>query len=175
MWCWGLRSRRISSWNGSIRGPCGWRASSMAMPATGSRLTGETICMRANSSRACRRWMEEFEVMDETKGAATMNLPAEAVRDVIISRVTPEVFQSLNAAGAVRVSTRSGGDEWHGNLFGGLQDKILGLAGFPSGSDYSRQLYGFGGGGAVIKDKAFLFIGGERTKQDGFLPTVLGF
>jgi hypothetical protein len=119
--------------------------------------------------------MDEVEVMDETKGAATMNLPAEAVREVIVSRVTPEVFQSLNAAGAVRVSTRSGGDEWHGNLFGGLQDKILGLAGFPSGSDYSRQQYGFGGGGALIKDKAFLFIGGERTKQDGVLPTVLGF
>src|SRR5208283_2514295 len=115
--------------------------------------------------------MDEVEVMDETKGASTMNLPAEAVREVVVSRVTPEVFQSLNAAGAVRVSTRSGGDEWHGNLFGGLQDKILGLAGFPSGSDYSRQQYGFGGGGAVIKDKAFLFIGGERTKQDGFLPT----
>ena len=107
----------------------------------------------------------------ELSSAATMNLPAEAVREVIVSRVTPEVFQSLNAAGAVRVSTRSGGDEWHGNLFGSLQDKILGLAGFPSSdSDYSRQQYGFGGGGAMIKDKAFLFIGGERTKQDGFLP-----
>ncbi len=117
--------------------------------------------------------MDEVEAMDETRGAATMNLPAEAVREVVVSRVTPEVFQSLNAAGAVRVSTRSGGDEWHGNLFGNLQDKMLGLAGFPSGiSDYSRQQYGFGGGGAVIKDKAFLFIGGERTKQDGVLPMM---
>ena len=52
----------------------------------------------------------------------------------------------------------------------------LGLAGFPSGSPkYSRQQYGFGAGGAVIKDKAFLFLGGERTKQDGVLPFDLGF
>jgi hypothetical protein len=115
--------------------------------------------------------MEEVETMDETKGASTLNLPAEAVREVIVSRVTPEVFQSLNATGAVRISTRSGGDEWHGNLFGNLEDQIFGLAGFPSGnSDYSRQQFGFGAGGAVIKDKAFLFVGGERTKQDGFLP-----
>ena len=38
------------------------------------------------------------------------------------------------------------------------------MAGFPSGSpNYSRQQYGFGAGGAVIKDKAFLFLSGERT------------
>jgi hypothetical protein len=120
--------------------------------------------------------MDEVEVMDETKGASTLNLPAEAVREVIVSRVTPELFQSLNAAGAVRVATRSGGDEWHGNLFGNLQDQVVGLAGFPGGnSDYSRQQYGFGAGGAVIKDKAFLFVGGERTKQDGVFPIQLGF
>ncbi len=135
----------------------------------------QSLSINSQLGRTTHYDMDEVEVMDETKGAATMNLPTEAVGEVIVSRVMPEVFQSLNAAGAVRVSTRSGGDEWHGNLFGGLQDKILGLAGFPSGSDYSRQQYGFGGGGAVIKDKAFLFIGGERTKQDGGLPTVLGF
>jgi hypothetical protein len=27
----------------------------------------------------------------------------------------------------------------------------------------------------VIKDKAFLFLGGERTKQDGVLPFEVGF
>ena len=106
-----------------------------------------------------------------------MNLPAEAVREVIVSRATPEVFQSLNATGAVRIATRSGGDEWHGNLFGNFRDRVVGLAGFPSGGpNYSRQQYGFGAGGAVIKDKAFLFLGGERTKQDGVLPIgSLGF
>src|SRR5260370_25386256 len=114
--------------------------------------------------------MDEVEVMDETKGAATLNLPAEAVREVIVSRVTPELFQSLNAGGAVRVTTRSGGDEWHGNLFGNLRDRFAGLAGFPSGSPkYSRQQYGFGAGGALVKDKAFLFIGGGDPRTDSGL------
>jgi Carboxypeptidase regulatory-like domain len=120
--------------------------------------------------------MDEVEVMDETKGASMLNLPAEAVREVIVSRGTPELFQSLNSAGAVRVTTRSGGDEWHGNLFGYFRDRPIGMAGFPSGGpNYSRQQYGFGAGGAVIKDKAFLFLSGERTKQDGVLPVELGF
>ena len=119
---------------------------------------------------------DEVEAMDETKGLVVANLPAEAVREVIVTRSLPEVFQSLNAEGSVRVTTRSGGDEWHGNLFGNFRDRPIGMAGFPSGDpSYSRQQYGFGAGGALIKDKAFLFIGGERSKQDGVLPFYQGF
>ena len=136
----------------------------------------QSLSIESQLGRTTHYDFDEVEAMDETKGGATLTLPAEAVREVIVSRVTPEVFQSLNAAGAVRVTTRSGGDEWHGNIFGNLQDRDAGMAGFPSGSPkYSRQQYGFGVGGAVIADKAFLFIGGERSKQDGVLPIELGF
>src|ERR1700686_652499 len=136
----------------------------------------QSLSINSQLGRTTHSDVDEVEVMDETRGASTLTLPAEAVREVIVSRVTPELFQSLNATGAVRVTTRSGGDEWHGNLIGNLRDRFAGLAGFPSGSPkYSRQQYGFGAGGALIKDKAFLFIGGERTKQDGVLPIQFGF
>lgn len=136
----------------------------------------QTLSINGQTGRTTHYGADEVEVMDETKGAATANFPAEAVSEVVVSRATPEVFQSLNATGAVRIKTRSAGEAWHGNLFGNLQDRSLGLAGFPSGGDgYSRQQYGFGAGGAVIKDKAFLFVAGERTKQDGGLPIFLGF
>ncbi|HYU44701.1 MAG TPA: TonB-dependent receptor, partial [Terriglobales bacterium] len=120
--------------------------------------------------------VDQVESMDETRGASTLNLPSEAVSELTIVRATPEVYQSLNAAGAVGITTRSGGDEWHGNLFGNYRDRRAGLAGFgPSDPKYSRQHYGFGAGGALIKDKAFLFLGGERFKQDGELPFYQGF
>ncbi|MBZ5666119.1 MAG: carboxypeptidase-like regulatory domain-containing protein [Acidobacteriia bacterium] len=136
----------------------------------------QSLSINSQLGRTTHYDMDEVEVMDETKGASTLNLPSEAVREVIVSRATPELFQSLNAAGAVRIATRSGGDEWHGNLFGNFRDRSVGMAGFPSGSpNYSRQQYGFGAGGAVIKDRAFLFLGGERSKQDGVLPIQLGF
>ncbi len=136
----------------------------------------QSLSINSQTGRTTHFDFDEVEAMDETKGASTMNLPAEAVREAIVSRATPEVFQSLNATGAVRVATRSGGEEWHGNLFGNLRDRSAGLAGFPSGDPkYSRQQYGFGAGGAVIQDKAFLFVGGERSKQDGDLPIQLGF
>ncbi len=131
----------------------------------------QSLSINSQLGRTTHYDVDEVESMDETRGASTLNLPADAVHEVIVSRAIPELFQSLNAGGAVRVTTRSGEDEWHGDLFGNLRDRVAGLAGFPSGSPkYSRQQYGFGAGGAVIKDKAFLFLGGERTKQDGVLP-----
>ena len=136
----------------------------------------QSLSIESQLGRTTHFDMDEVEAMDETKGASTLNLPADAVREVIVSRALPEVFQSLNASGAVRVTTRSGEDEWHGDLFGNFRDRVVGMAGFPSGSPkYSRQQYGFGAGGALIKDKAFLFIGGERTKQDGVFPIDLAF
>ncbi len=135
----------------------------------------QSLSIDSQTGRTTHYDMDEVEVMDETKGAAEMNLPSESVREVIVSRATPDVFQSLNATGAVQIATRSGGDEFHGNVFGNLRDQVLGLAGFPpGGSDYSREQYGFGAGGALIKDKAFLFVAGERTKQDGTLPMNYG-
>jgi Carboxypeptidase regulatory-like domain len=134
----------------------------------------QAVSINSHLGRTTRYDMDEVEVMDETKGAATLNLPADAVREVTISRGTPEVFQSLNATGAVQIATRSGSDDWHGNLFANGRDQFLGLAGFPeAGSGYSRQQYGLGAGGALIQDKLFLFIDGERTKQDGELPLML--
>jgi hypothetical protein len=131
----------------------------------------QSLSINSQLGRTTHYDVDEIESMDETRGASTLNLPADAVREVIVSRANPELFQSLNAAGAVRVTTRSGEDEWHGDLFANLRDSTAGLAGFPSGrAKYSRQQYGFGAGGALIQDKAFLFIGGERTKQDGVLP-----
>ncbi|HWZ84031.1 MAG TPA: carboxypeptidase-like regulatory domain-containing protein [Terriglobales bacterium] len=136
----------------------------------------QALSINSQLGRTVHYDFDEVEAMDETKGIAIANLPAESVQEVIVTRTMPEVFQSLNAAGSVRLRTRSGGDDFHGNLFGNFRDRSIGLAGFPSGDPkYTRQHYGFDAGGALIKGKAFLFVGGERTKQDGVLPIYPGF
>ena len=136
----------------------------------------QSLAVDVTRGRTTHFDIDEVETMDETKGAASLSLPADAVSEWIASRATPEVFQSLNATGSIRVRTRTGGDEWHGNLFGNGRMRQVGLAGFPSGSpNYTRQQYGFGVGGAISPDKLFVFLGGERTKQDGFLPTQYAF
>ena len=136
----------------------------------------QALAINSGFGRTVHYDLDEVEAMDETRGGVTLNLPAEAVSELIVTRAAPDVFQSLNAAGSVRVTTRSGGDEWHGNLFGKYRDRRAGITGYPSGSpNYDRQQYGFGAGGPLIKDKAFLFLGGERWKQDGDLPLLVAF
>lgn len=137
----------------------------------------QALSINSQTGRTVHYDLDEVEAMDETKGLVTQNLPAGSVRELIVTRAVPDVFQSLNATGSVRVVTRSGGDEWHGNLFGNYRDARVGMAGNTDGfiTKFKRQNYGFGAGGAVVKDKAFLFIGGERTKQDGLLPFYQGF
>jgi len=126
--------------------------------------------------RTSRYDLDEVEAMDETRGGVIQNLPPDAVRDVIVTRNVPEVFQALNGTGSVRVTTRSAENEWHGDVFGAFRDRAILMAGFPSNDpSYSRQHYGIGVGGAIRKDKAFLFLSGERSKQDGRLPVYPGF
>ncbi len=136
----------------------------------------QTVSINGLWGRTTHYDVDQVESSDETRGGPTLNLPADAVSELIVTRATPEVYQSLNGAGAVELITRSGSEEWHGNLFGDYRDRSIGLAGFPSSDPkYSRQLYGFGVGGALIKDKAFVYLGGERLKQDGQLPFYQGF
>jgi hypothetical protein len=103
----------------------------------------QPLSINSSLGRTTHYDLDEVEAMDETRGTVVQNLPAEAVRELIVTRSMPEVFQSLNGAGAVRITTRSGEDEWHGNLFGNYRDRRAGLAGFPSTDPkYSRQHYG---------------------------------
>ena len=136
----------------------------------------QALSINSQWGRTVHYDFDEVEAMDETKGTAIASLPADGVQEVIVTKNQPEVFQSLNAVGSVRLRTRSGGEDWHGQMFGNFRTRPLGLAGFPAGDPhYSRQQYGFAAGGAVIKDKMFLYFGSERTKQDGVLPFYQGF
>jgi len=179
----GRRRRRISRCNGSVPAGRGWKPSSAARFPIICRSTGALFGRGAVLSRVCRWWMERFSIgqerianrfrshgssgrtthfdmdqvraMDETKGAATMNLPAEAVQEVVVSRVTRLCSQSLQRCGRSAGDERSGGEDWHAMCLATCAT-ISRVGGVPGGpSDYSRQQYGFGGGGAVIKDKAF--------------------
>ena len=51
----------------------------------------QSLSIDGQTGRTTHFDMDEVEVMDETKGAAAMNLPAEAVREVIVSRVYARV------------------------------------------------------------------------------------
>ena len=72
------------------------------------------------------------------------------------------------------MTTKSGTNTLHGEAFGFIRDHSF-AANAPGGHDYPDQRAQFGGsvGGAIIKNKLFFFLDGERTKQDSFAAVDL--
>jgi hypothetical protein len=85
-----------------------------------------------------------------------------------------DLSNDLTSSGAVNVTTKSGTNAIHGEAFGLFRDHSF-AANAPGGHDYYLQRDQFGGsvGGAVIKDRLFYFLDGERTKQDSFAAVSL--
>ena len=70
----------------------------------------------------------------------------------------------------MNIITRSGSDQIHGAVFGVYRGD-QGAAPLPassagSDSSFQREQFGANAGGAIIKDKVFLFADAERTQQN---------
>ncbi|MBI4892105.1 MAG: carboxypeptidase regulatory-like domain-containing protein [Acidobacteria bacterium] len=79
-----------------------------------------------------------------------------------------------NAGGQVELITRSGTNEWHGNLFDYHRNTVLNANNFFNNSSgvkrpkYIQNLFGGSVGGAAIKNKTFFFFNyqGSRVAQE---------
>ncbi|MGC1130973.1 MAG: TonB-dependent receptor, partial [Candidatus Acidiferrales bacterium] len=127
--------------------------------------------------RTPRIELDGVDITDETVGTTTANIPLSSIEEFAIERSSLDLSTELTSAGAVNISTRSGTNTLHGMAYYGFRDSSVGFAAFPGGQDlpFQRNQYGGRVGGAIIKDKLFFFVDGERTKQDGLAPVVLPF
>ncbi len=79
-----------------------------------------------------------------------------------------------NAGGQVELITRSGTNQWHGNLFDYHRNKVLNANNFFNNASgvarpkYIQNLFGGSVGGAAIKNKTFFFFNyqGSRIAQE---------
>ena len=83
-------------------------------------------------------------------------------------------------AAIVTAITKSGTNEFHGELFGQYTDKGLSEAdyfskvrGFPK-PDFERKQFGAALGGPIIKDKLFFFVNYEGNRQQRANTVILG-
>jgi hypothetical protein len=116
--------------------------------------------------RTTRILLDGQDITDETVGTTLFNLPEGAVNDLQLNRSTQDVSGEVTSTGQVLVSTRSGTNGFHGNVFYNFQDNSVGF-GNVNGVDAPFQRNQFGGyvGGPIIKDKLFFFGGAERLLQ----------
>jgi hypothetical protein len=120
------------------------------------------------SGRTTRILLDGQDITDETVGTTIMNVTTGAIDEFQLNRSTQDVSGEVTSTGQVLVSTRSGTNAYHGQLFYNFQDYRAGFAATTGGFNAPFQRNQFGGavGGPILKDKLFFFADVERIKQD---------
>jgi hypothetical protein len=120
------------------------------------------------SGRTTRILLDGQDITDETVGTTIMNVTTGAIDEFQLNRSTQDVSGEVTSTGQVLVSTQSGTNTFHGQLFYNFQDYRSGFAATTGGlsSPFQRNQFGGGVGGPIIKDKLFFFGDIERIKQD---------
>jgi len=126
-----------------------------------------SISFEGRYGRATRIELDGADISDEIVGATTQNISATAIQEFQLAQSSLDLSSELTSSGAVNIVTRSGGNQIHGEGFGLFRGNQIAasLPGLPSPT-FQREQFGGSVGGALIKDRLFLFIDGERSKQD---------
>jgi len=120
------------------------------------------------SGRTTRILLDGQDITDETVGTTIFNVSSGAISEFQLNRSTQDVSGEVTSTGQVLVSTNSGTNAYHGQLFYNFQDHRALFARSQNGQDPQFQRNQFGGsvGGPIIRDKLFFFANIERIKQD---------
>jgi outer membrane receptor protein involved in Fe transport len=115
------------------------------------------------------------------QGEPRQDLPQDAVQEFKVINTQAKAEYGLATAGVITVVTKSGTNEYHGNVFEYYRGKAL-----NQNNHFNRELgldkpdffrHQFGGsiGGPIIKDKSHFFVAFERTDQEtGFTVNTGG-
>src|SRR6266852_2589190 len=99
-------------------------------------------------------------------GPSGMLLGVEAEREFNVQRDTYSAELGKRPGGQVLIVTQSGGNQWHGAVFEFLRNNALDAKNFfdqGSAPPFQRNQFGVSSGGAIQKNKTFLF-----GNYDGF-------
>src|SRR5205823_9442568 len=84
------------------------------------------VSFGGREGRTSRIEVDGIDISDENVGTTTQNIPASAIQEFGISQSSLDLSTELTSSGAVNVTTRSGTNDLHGELFGlfrGNQDR----------------------------------------------------
>jgi len=126
------------------------------------------ISISGVSGRTTRILLDGQDITDETVGTTIFNVSQGSIGDFQLNRSTQDVSGDVTSTGQVLVSTNSGTNTIHGQLFYNFQDYRAIFARTAGGVETPFQRNQFGGsvGGPIIKDKLFFFANSERIKQE---------
>jgi len=132
-----------------------------------------SISFGGRFGRTARIEVDGLDISDETVGTTTQDIPASAIQEFQIGESMLDLSTELTSSGSVNVTTRSGTNTLHGQAYEAFRNHDLDAA-LPGGQTpfFQRNQAGGNLGGAVKKDKLFLFADGERTSQSFVQPVL---
>ena len=102
-------------------------------------------------------------------GPSGMLLGVEAVREFNVQRDSYSSELGKRPGGQVVIVTQSGGNQWHGSVYEYLRNNTLDSANFfdqGSAPPFQRNQFGVSSGGAIQKNKTFVFGNYEGFRQN---------
>jgi hypothetical protein len=131
-----------------------------------------SISFGGRFGRTARIEVDGVDVSDEIFGSTTTNVPASGIQEFQLSQSSLDLSTELTTSGAINVTTRSGTNSVHGEVFDYFRDSALAAA-LPRPEPFQRSQYGGRLGGPIIKDKFFYFLDAERTIQHEQAPVLV--
>jgi hypothetical protein len=101
-------------------------------------------------------------------GPSGQLLGVEAVREFNVQRDSYGAEYGKRPGAQVAIVTQSGANQWHGSVFEFLRNNALDAPNFFDQGDappFQRNQFGVAGGGALQRDKTFLFTNYEGFRQ----------
>jgi hypothetical protein len=127
-----------------------------------------------SSGRNVNMTVNGVDNKDNSVGGPVMQLPLESIEEFNISTQRFSAANGRSEGAAVNVITKGGANEPHGSLFFQDRDQAFDTLNYfeqtahqGSGqkAPFSRQQFGGSIGGALKKDKTFLFFAIERSRE----------
>ena len=118
-------------------------------------------------------WLDGIDNTTQAIGQLIVNPPTYSVEEFRVMSPTYSAEFGRTAGAQINVITRSGGNKMHGDIYESFRDSALDAKNVfdPPGEIplFRRNQYGLDGGGKIIRDRTFFFVGyeGLRSRQAG--------
>lgn len=128
------------------------------------------INLRGGRPSEVAYYVDGFSQQDPLSGISTANIANNAIQEVAVTSGAFSAEYGHVASGIVNVTTRSGGEIYHGNLEL-VSDNVASIFGYDS---YDQNWYSADLSGPIPGlDKAFFFFSGERRFLADRTPSVV--
>ncbi|HLJ16910.1 MAG TPA: TonB-dependent receptor [Bryobacteraceae bacterium] len=117
---------------------------------------------------------------DNNDSMTNVNLPfpfPDAIEEFSVQTNALPAQYGLHPGGVVNIVTKSGSNEFHGDLFDFLRNGDLNARqdGTPTRDTLKRNQFGGVVGGRIIRDKLFFFAGFQGTQQRSNPPSTISY